>query len=215
MGEWVILPNQLSPTPAAAAVAAAQLLQPLALEPAERPQEWPTLPDVESFDADELVETFLPASATANVQPFGGVAPNGVLRGSMVITSGPLLVRRLACMVNQVGVAGNVAMGIYDRAGNLLGTTAQVAVAAAGMLVLPLTAPVTLVQGRRYYLALWTSSNGSGWVGQSGILNTGTGPTICWEITNQTFPLPAGPVSLANRVTATIWVAGLATQTDP
>lgn len=206
--EWALLPDQGPPAPAAL-VLVPQLLQPVALEPTERPQEWALLPTISSIDPLEMVQTYSPASTNANVQPFAGVAPNGVLRLSLVVTPGPTMVRFLACCLAQIGGAGNIAMAIYDRTGVLLGSTGQVAVpGVADILVIPLPSPVSLVGGRRFYLALWTSSNGTGFFGQTGIFN-GAGPTISCELPNTTFPLPAGPISLSNKIQQTLYVAGL------
>jgi len=205
--EWALLPDVRNVAAVAALVP--QLLQPLALDAPEGPREWVVLPSLSSLDPLELVQTYSPGATNANVQPFAGVAPNGVLRCSVVITPGQVMLRHMVCVVCQLGAAGNIAMGVYDRTGVLIGTTGQVPVpGVADVLTIPLTVPVSLVGGRRYYLAVWTSSNGTGFYGLSGIFN-GTGPAISFEIPNQTFPLPAGPIALTNKVTSTIFVGGL------
>lgn len=79
------------------------------------------------------------AANTAYLMAFSVSAP-------VVVTQA-----RIMCAVS----SGNVDVGVYDTAGTRLGSTGSTAVGAANVAqTINLTAPVTLVPGRRYFAAI-------------------------------------------------------------
>lgn len=94
------------------------------------------------------------------VNPFGYCAATAMVANQADLVgftvSGPRTVSKAVFEVQTTG--SNFDMGIYDAAGNRLGSTGATAVAAAGTQTVNLTAPVALRPGVVYFAALSADS---------------------------------------------------------
>lgn len=105
---------------------------------------------------------------------------NGNLQGHLVYAQSNITVNSMTCWSTNGGGTGGAAlrMGIYSQAGAKLGETSSlVAPFATGLLTVPMLAPVNLVRGTAYFLALWCNANAlsflqvaGGWAGAGPII---------------------------------------------
>lgn len=113
---------------------------------------------------------------------FGGTNanPQGNLQGQLVYAQSNMTVNSMTCWTTNGGGTGGAAlrMGVYSQAGAKLGETSSlVAPFTAGLLTAPMLAPVNLVKGTAYFLAIWCNANALSLIQITGAWN-GAGPII-------------------------------------
>jgi hypothetical protein len=111
---------------------------------------------------------------------------NGNLQGHLVYAQSNMTVNSMTCWSTNGGGTGGAAlrMGIYSQAGAKLGETSSlVAPFATGFLTIPMIAPVNLVKGTAYFLALWCNANALSFLQIAGAW-AGAGPIIAPQNVN-------------------------------
>lgn len=154
------------------------------------------------------VETFDAAASNGVLILYGGGGPTGDFLGSIVVPGTNFTVTKMRCILNQLGAAGDVRMGIYSSAGLLLGETGLITPVAIGIQEGTLVTPVSLDCGLTYYMGVWTNSNGAQFQAMTGTY-AAAGPTLSFEAVNVTGVggLPADvSASLTNKQTTAMYV---------